>query len=134
MSETAGGLKRRIEARLNEQRRLVESLLELREQLPGSLFSRYGRCGKPACACAAGGPLHGPYWVLSRRSGGRGSFAYVERGFVGRTRQMVGRYRRFRAGLKRLRDLNEELVDLLRRYQEQRARVAGREVALAKAE
>jgi hypothetical protein len=134
VTETPGGLKRRIQGRLKEQRRLVESLLELREQLPGSLFSRYGRCGKPACACATGGPLHGPYWVLSRRSGGRGSFAYVERGFVGRTRQMVGRYRRFRAGLKRLRGLNEELVELLRRYQEERASRAGRELTLAKAE
>jgi hypothetical protein len=134
MVATSTGLKRRVEARLAEQRRLVESLLELREQVPGSLFSRYGRCGKPACACAAGGPLHGPYWVLSRRSGGRGSFAYVGRGFVGRTRQMVGRYRRFRSGLKRLRALNEELVELLRRYQEERVQRAGQDLALAKAE
>lgn len=128
------GLERRIESRLREQRRLVESLLDLKEQLPGSLFSRYGRCGKAACACAAGGPLHGPYWVLSRRSGGRGSFAYVERGTVGRTRRMVARYRRFREGLRRLRGVNDELVDLLRRYQDARIRRASRDLELAKAE
>jgi hypothetical protein len=133
MMSAPGGLERRIAARLDEQRRLVESLLELREQLPGSVFSRYARCGKPACACAAGGPLHGPYWVLSRRSGGRGSFAYVGRGYVGRTRQMVGRYRRFRSGLRKLRELNGELVELLRRYQEARISRAGRTLELAKA-
>jgi hypothetical protein len=131
---TPDNLKRRIEARLREQRRLVANLLELREQLPGSLFSRYGRCGKRGCACSGGGPLHGPYWVLSRRSGGRGSFTYVERGLVGRTRQMVGRYRRFRDGLKRLRGVNEELVELLRRLQDERVTRAGRELELAKAE
>lgn len=134
MTRTADGLERRIEARLREQRRLVDSLLALKEQLPGSLFSRYGRCGKPNCACATGGPLHGPYWVLSRRSGGRGSFAYVERGGVGRTRRMVARYRRFRDGLRRLKSLNDELLELLGRYQDARARRATRELELARAE
>ena len=122
-------LKRRIRSRLTDQRLLVERMLELREQVPGSLFARYGRCGKPSCTCA-GGRGHGPYYVLSHRSGGRGRFAYVARGRAGEARQLVRRYRQFRTGLRRLRGINEELVVLLRRYQERTAEQAGRSLGL----
>jgi hypothetical protein len=123
-------LKRRIELRLTGQRRLVERLLEVRAQLPGSLFARYGRCGKSGCSCADG-QGHGPYYVLSHRSGGRGSYAYLERGQVRKTREQVRRYREFRTGLQRLQQLNEELVELLRRYQEETAMRAGRALGLS---
>ena len=53
MSE-AEALRQRVLVRLEEQRQLVQSLLALREQLPGSLFARYGVCGKPSCACQIG--------------------------------------------------------------------------------
>jgi len=122
---TPEALRGRIEARLAEQRRLVTQLLELREQLPGSLFARYGRCGKSNCACAEGRG-HGPYYVLSNRSGGRGSFTYIGRGRVTEARDLVHRYRRFRTGLNRLHSLNEGLVKLLREYQERSAARAAR--------
>jgi len=113
-------LRRRIEARLGEQRRLVTQLLELREQLPGSLFARYGRCGKSTCACSDGRG-HGPYYVLSNRSGGRGTFTYIGKGQITKTRELVHRYKRFRTGLERLHSLNEDLVKLLRKYQQHSA-------------
>ena len=122
-------LRRRIQARLADQRKLVERLLELREQIPGSLFARYGRCGKPGCACAEGRG-HGPYYVLSQRSGGRGRFSYVDRGRANEAREQVRRYRQFRTGLRRLKGLNEELVALLRRYQERTAEQAGKSLGL----
>ncbi len=62
---------------LLEQRLLVEKLLRLREQLQGSLFARYGVCGKENCICRQG-RKHGPYYVLSTRSGGKGGFAYLK--------------------------------------------------------
>ena len=36
----------------------------------GSLQPEWRRCGKPRCRCASG-PLHGPYWYLRWREGGR---------------------------------------------------------------
>jgi hypothetical protein len=109
-------LRERVRARLAEQRTLVEILLHLREQLPGSLFARYGTCGKEACACRTG-RKHGPYFVLSTRSGGKGGFAYLEPTRAEAARSLVLRYQQFQAGLKRLRKVNQELVTLLRRYQ-----------------
>jgi len=110
------GIRKRVQGRLAEQRRLVRSLLEQRAQLQGSLFVRYAVCGKPGCACRQGA-RHGPYYVLSTRSAGRGGFAYLEGRNLPRARALVAGSRRFRAGLRRLRVVNRELVALLRRYQ-----------------
>jgi hypothetical protein len=122
-------LRRRVRARLARQGRLVRSLLEAREQLPGSLFTRYGRCGKPGCACRRG-PGHGPYHVLSQRSGGRGGFSYLDPARAREARGLVARARRFRLGLRRLQRLNLELIDLLRRYQIAMARRGGRRLGV----
>ena len=74
---SAEQLRRRVKDKLQEQRGVTLSLLRLREQLGGSLFARYGECGKESCACQKG-QKHGPYWVLSTRSAGRGGFAYLD--------------------------------------------------------
>lgn len=122
-------LRERVERRLREQRELVRSLLRLRQQLRGSLFVRYGECGKPACACRHG-EKHGPYYVLSTRAPGKGGYAYLEAGQAREARQLVSRHRAFRAGLRRLKRLNEELVVLLRRYQETTAKRTSQRLGL----
>jgi len=122
-------VERRIRTLLQEQRRLVASLLLLRQQMRGSLFTRYGRCGKAGCTCRTGEP-HGPYYVLSTRSAGEGGFTYLERGKMGEMRELVGAYRLFRKGLRQLRTLNGELVRLLARYQQAAARKTERRVIL----
>jgi Family of unknown function (DUF6788) len=109
-------IRRQVRGRLQEQRSLVRLLLQQREQLQGSLFPRYGLCGKLTCVCRTG-RRHGPYYVLSSRSAGRGAFAYLDAEDVARARELIARHREFRRGLARLRKLNAELVVLLRRYQ-----------------
>ena len=42
-------IQERVRARLREQRTLVDRLLRRREQLAGSLFMRWGVCGKKGC-------------------------------------------------------------------------------------
>jgi hypothetical protein len=125
MIRDAEGLRKRVRVRLTEQRALVRSLLRQRELLQGSVFARYGECGKEGCACRQG-RKHGPYYVFSMRSGGKGSFAYLDGARLDEARTLVGRYREFRRGLRRLKKLNLELVDLLRRYQETMTRKGGR--------
>jgi hypothetical protein len=100
-----------------EQRTLVTSLLKLREHLGGSLIVRWAECGKEGCACHEG-ERHGPYYVLSTRSGGKGDYRYLQQPQVARARGLVDRHRRFQDGLKRLRQINQELVSALRRYRE----------------
>jgi hypothetical protein len=123
-------LRARIRARLAEQRALVEDLLRRREQLRGSLFVRYGVCGKEGCVCRSG-QRHGPYYVLSTRSGGRGGFAYLDAGQMEQARELVRAHRAFRVGMRRLKRVNEQIVSLLRRYQEATSRRGDRRVSLA---
>jgi hypothetical protein len=122
-------LRKRARARLQEQRTLVERLLKRRELLAGSLFMRWGVCGKKGCVCQSG-QKHGPYYVLSRRSGGRGGFTYLDRTQMGQARSLVKAHREYRADLRRLRKVNEQLVELLRRYQEATAREGDRRVGV----
>lgn len=120
----ADAIRTRVRTRLAEQRSLVSTLLRLRTQLQGSLLVRHMECGKAGCACHAG-RKHGPYFVLSNRSRGRGSFAYLDAAGAARARTLVRRYREFRRGLQRLQRVNVELVGLLRRYQQAQVRRTG---------
>ena len=122
-------IRQRVKARLKEQRALVERLLKRREQLQGSLFMRWGVCEKKGCVCQTG-QKHGPYYVLSNRSGGRGGFTYLDADQMGAARGLVKAHREYRADLKRLRKVNEQLVELLRRYQEATTRRGGRRVGV----
>jgi hypothetical protein len=122
-------IRERVRARLAEQRDLVENLLRRREQLAGSLFVRYGMCGKESCACRTG-RRHGPYYVLSTRSGGRGGFSYLDEARMAEARALVKAYREYRAGMRRLRRVGEQIVVLLRRYQEATSREGSRRVGL----
>jgi hypothetical protein len=124
MTRTAA-LRKRVQAYLIEQRELVRTLLKLRAQLQGSVFARYGECGKEGCACQAG-QKHGPYYVLSNRSAGKGTFVYLDGTRVDEVKDLVQQARAFRQGLTRLRKLNQELVVALKSYQKATARTGVR--------
>ena len=129
MPDLADTQQKRILRLLTRQRALVSTLLELRRQLRGSVFTRYGTCGKAGCACREG-EGHGPYFVLSTRSAGAGGFAYLDARQAAEARTRVAGYRRFRGGLRRLRTLNRELLEALQRYQEAVARREGLRMGL----
>jgi hypothetical protein len=129
-TRSADEIRTRVRLRLAEQRSLVSALLRLRAQLQGSLIVRHMECGQAACACHSG-RKHGPYFVLSNRSGGRGSFAYLDAAAAARARSLVRRYREFRRGLRRLQRVNADLVGLLRRYQQAQLRQTGTRLGLA---
>jgi hypothetical protein len=122
-------IRQRVRTKLGEQRLLVEELLRRREQLAGSLFVRFGVCGKEGCVCRTG-RKHGPYYVLSTRSAGRGGFSYLDEQQMGEARALVKAYREYRAGMRRLARVGEQLVVLLRRYQEATTREGTRKVGL----
>jgi hypothetical protein len=122
-------IRERILKRLQEQRELTQSLLRQREQLGGSLFVRYGACGKEACTCRHGRG-HGPYYVFSTRSGGSGSFVYLSRDDWRKAKDLVARSREFRRALQKLRKVNMEVTTLLRRYQSDSSRSSARGLGL----
>lgn len=122
-------IRQRVRTKLQEQRLLVEEMLRRREQLAGSLFVRFGVCGKEGCVCRTG-RKHGPYYVLSTRSAGRGGFSYLDEQQMAEAKALVKAYREYRAGMRRLARVGEQLVVLLRRYQEATTREGTRRVGL----
>ncbi len=127
---SAAVIRRRVRERLAAQHTLVVDLLRLREQITGSVFARYGECGKQNCACRQG-KKHGPYYVLSTRSAGKGAFAYLDAERAEEAKALVLRSQEFRSGLKELRQLNLEIVTLLRRYQAAMSRQGGRKLGVS---
>lgn len=113
---------------LARQRQLVRELLALRDQLQGSVFERYGTCGKKGCGCRSGRG-HGPYFVLSTRAAGA-AFVYLTRQQAREASALVAASRSYRQGLGRLKALNQELIGLLKRYQRAAAGSAGRRLGL----
>lgn len=46
-----------------------------RFELEGITYYQQGRkCGKPGCACANGGPPHGPYWYSRNQTTGKRAY------------------------------------------------------------
>jgi hypothetical protein len=122
-------LEQGIRVSLMEHDSLVDALLQEREQIRGSLFSRFAVCGKANCACSQG-EKHGPYYVLSSRSGGSGAFIYLKQEQVSRVRELVNRHRRFKKGLKRLKGLSSRLHALFERYEDSAAQAGSRQAAV----
>jgi hypothetical protein len=122
-------LEKGIRERLSEHESLVLALLSEREQIKGSLFSRFAVCGKVNCACAQG-DKHGPYYVLSNRSGGAGAFVYLKDDQVSRVRDLVNRHRRFRKGLKRLKGLSSKLHEMFERYENSATEAGSRQAGM----
>jgi hypothetical protein len=122
-------LEQGIRDRLSEHESLVDALLQEREQIRGSLFSRFAVCGKTSCACAQG-EKHGPYYVLSNRSGGSGAFVYLKEEQVSRVRELVNRHRRFKKGLKRLKGLSSKLHEMFLKYETSASQAGSRQAGM----
>ena len=101
--ESASALRRR-------RKTLLKRLPSLQELLRGSLIERYKPCGKPGCKCARG-PGHGPKHYLSvSRSRARPRMDYVPQASTPQVRQWLANYRRARALLDEVREINRELL------------------------
>ena len=92
---------------------LKSRLMSLGDMRPGSLVERYRRCGKPSCHCAAkDSPGHGPSWSLTRPVHGKTVTKVIPTGpAVERTRAQIAEYKRFRAMVQQLVEVNEKLCD-----------------------
>jgi hypothetical protein len=89
--------QRQLLGELSEQhRQLVESLLEIRELLKGSVYELKTRCGKPACHCAAPDGVRHTTPALSWSDRGKTQLRTLPAKEVERARRLTENYRRFR--------------------------------------
>lgn len=89
---------------------LLAELAGVGDLRPGTLQSRYRKCGKPNCHCAReGDPGHGPKWVLVSRIDGRTRNWTVPDEAVERTRAHLDECARFRKLARELVAVGDEL-------------------------
>lgn len=111
---------KRTTARLdNYQRRyreLARQLADIGYITPGSVASRFNRCGKANCACHADPPkLHGPYWQWTAKVNGK----TVNRRLNAREAQLykewIGNDRKARTLIAQMRELAAKATELIAR-------------------
>jgi hypothetical protein len=80
----------------DQQRQLVETLMEIRELLKGSVYDLKTRCGKPSCHCAAPDGARHTTPVLSWSEKGKTQLRSLPAKEVDRTRRLTENYRQLR--------------------------------------
>jgi hypothetical protein len=94
--------------------RLRTQLSEVGDMRPGFLAERFRKCGKLSCHCARKGSAgHGPSYSLTHPVKGKTVTRIIPKGpAVERTRQQIAEYQRFRALMRELVAVSEQLCDL----------------------
>jgi hypothetical protein len=94
------------------RRRLLARLPDLREVLRGSLVTRYRRCGRPRCHCAAArDPRHGPaYYLMVTTAPGTTVQVYVPKELKPEVEAWIDNFRRARQTLEAISAINRELL------------------------
>lgn len=92
--------------------RLLAQLPDLRQVLRGSLVTRYRRCGRASCHCAAKGERgHGPaYYLMVTVAPGQTLQIYVPREHKTAVEGWIENFRLARERLEEISTLNRELL------------------------
>ena len=103
-----------LEALLRQRDQLKTQLAAIGDMRPGSLVSRFRKCGKPSCRCAkTGAQGHGPSYSLTHAVAGKTVTHVIPSGTaVERTREQLGEYHRFRQLIQQLIAVSEQICDL----------------------
>jgi hypothetical protein len=99
---------------LLQREQLKSELTHVGDLRPGSLVSRFRKCGKPSCHCAKKGEKgHGPSYSLTHSVGGKTVTRIIPTGeAVERTRQQLEEYHRFRNFVQKFVSVSEQICDL----------------------
>jgi hypothetical protein len=101
-----GQPRRNAKAAARHRARISQALADIDHILPGTVTTRLGPCGKPACRCHADPPeLHGPYISWTRKVAGKTVTRLL-------TEQQWSDYRTWFENSKRVKQLIAELETL----------------------
>jgi len=109
-TERASRQRQLLRELLDEQQRLVEDLLPVRELLKGSVYELNTRCGKPSCHCAAPDGARHTTPVLSWSEQGKTQLRSLAAKDLDRLRRLTDNYRQFRQTRAALVRLHERLL------------------------
>lgn len=109
-----------LEALLQQRDQLKSELAAIGDMRPGSLVSRFRKCGKRSCHCAKKGAQgHGPSFSLTHAVRGKTVTHVIPAGAaVEQTREQLAEYHRFRGLVQQLIAVSEQICDLQLRQTE----------------
>jgi hypothetical protein len=105
-------LRQEIVRLAGRRRTLEQENLKPGEMIEGSLVEHYKPCGRATCRCKTEGRLHGPYWYISTKKGGKTSLIYVKKVDLVRARRLTENYRRFQSNMAKLRRIHRQINDV----------------------
>ncbi len=110
-------LRQQVVGLRKERKRLEDSLFRPRKMIRASLVFLPNYCGKKKCRCKKGHP-HGPYPYLSEKRCGKTRMTYVKKSDIPKIKREVEEYTRFQQGLACLTKMNQKIRSLLERIRD----------------
>lgn len=101
----------------NERFKIEVELLRPSSMTPYSLVESYLPCGKKGCRCKRGFP-HGPYYCLTQHRKGKTKNIYIPKEHLERISPLAERYKTYETSLTRVRNLNQQILGLLKEIEE----------------
>ncbi|MBM3703240.1 MAG: hypothetical protein FJW63_09730 [Actinobacteria bacterium] len=92
----------------------LSKILSASLMAPGSYGRVYCRCGKPNCWCSSG--KGHPYSRIVFSEGGRSKTKSISEDNVGWIKKVTKNYRDFKEGIKKIKEYDSILFDLLGKY------------------
>jgi hypothetical protein len=96
------------EALLKKRRKLLKQLPKIEDSIRGSLVIMRRVCGKPNCHCQKGTRHKALY--ISQSQAGRTRMVYIPQPKEAKAHQYIKNYRKIKALLNRLSDINIKLL------------------------
>ena len=93
--------------------RLIQEICEFPIFRPGTLTSRYRKCGKSNCHCAnEKSKGHGPSWTITRKVKGKTVAKYIRLDMLEETKKQIKSFHQFHDTVNRLIEINIKLCDI----------------------
>jgi hypothetical protein len=102
----------------NERFKNEVGLLRPFPMTPHALVEQYLRCGNKECRCHKKGVLHGPYYCLTQHRKGRTKNIYIPKEHLEKISPLAERYKTYETSLTRIRNLNQQILGLLKEIEE----------------
>jgi len=115
----------RIPDHPTQVRRMLDSRLKklatTSPVLAASLHAYTHRCGRPACRCHHGGPLHTGQHLTCKGPGNKTRTTYVPKDLLPKVRAWIAEHKRLKQLLREIHQLSLALVRTHARYRRQKA-------------
>ena len=110
-------IKKKIHFLEKQRSKKLAYLLNPKDMIAGSIYETYKKCGNKNCRCAKG-DLHGPFFYLSRKAGGKTKLTFVRRADEDSVEEKAKNYKKYIKAVASLSKLNSKIYDNIKKIKE----------------